>query len=160
MLVPLRISDLALVLETVLPEPEATPERMLTVIADLRGKGRVLTLHTTEAAFQALARSVGASTAELEQAFLQAPDGDREAIKRAFSNPDHQGCHHLRDQLARSPFASALLEAFITASWYGWPGLDLRIATYTFGNCCCGTELGTSRPLRPSELRAMDAADI
>lgn len=158
----MRLSDLAAVLEALIPDDEVSTERMLLVMSRLRCAGRVIVLDTSHDAFARLAADLDTSPTALEHAFHQAPDQDRERVRRAVTRPEHQGCIHLRDQLGRRPHAAALLEAFLSACWYGWPGLRLQVAEAPEGRCCCGQDL-EPQSLRPSRSPAhhpMSAIDI
>jgi hypothetical protein len=159
---PLRLVDLLSVVEALVPEEDASTERMLMVLTQLRRKGRLVVLDTTPEAFTRMADALGTSTEELVHSFLQAPDDGREAVRRAFRLPEHHGCAHVSTKLSRrhNRHAEALLDAFVTAKWYGWPGLHLEISETMAGICCCGIELTTPAAREERAPRAMSAIDI
>ncbi len=153
----LRIMDLVAVLEALMAPEDVSPERMLMVLTKLRGTGRLITLHTSPTAFGKVAQALDISRKELEHGFHQAPNDGRERLKTELLRREHQGCVHLRARLAGGVHAAALLDAFVTASWYGWPGLRLQVSEEKPGFCCCGTEIA---PPGRAELRPMSAIDI
>lgn len=151
----MRLSDLAAVLEALIPDEDADRERMLLVLSRLRCTGRVVVLDTSHDAFARLAEELGVSPCELEHTLRHAPADDRDRIRRAVVRPKHQGCVHLRAQLGRRPHAGVLLEAWLSARWYGWPGLRIEVVTPARDRCCCGRALQQTPTHHP-----MSAIDI
>lgn len=160
-MISMRLSDLVVVLEALIPHHEVSVDGMLVVLAQLRKSGRIVEYDTSPAAFVRLAEAVGLTALTLEDALRQAPPSDRARFKRELVRPEHQGCTHLRTQLERGVHGAALLQAWVTARWYGWPGLRLRRSDEMVGFCCCGAETTpTARDRARPRLRAMTANDI
>jgi hypothetical protein len=133
---------------------------MLVVLTQLRERGHLVTLDTTPEAIERMAATLDMPVVDVTDAFRQAP-AERDRFRWALAQPVHHGCEHLRRQLERGPHAATLLDAFITASWYGWPGLRFEIGEADPGACCCGLELTPRAYSRHVSVhRPMSAIDI
>jgi hypothetical protein len=132
---------------------------MVPLLSRVRASSRLIVVHTTERAVQRMAQALDIDSEELVLRMTQAPAERREDLLELFAQPDNQGCIHLRQHLRRGGTAAALLRAFLTGRWYGWPGLRLEVAASSALVCCCGGFRQRSHaPLRG--LRPMDGIDI